>query len=220
MRDKNKGEDDKKTAERKALERRVDAMMDPKRPDEPLDEPSGEKPPKVIAVSASAPEPSGSSAAAKTAPQLSGQLRKKIGITDADTKPLSIDKLDELAEKISGPDKPAAAAEEPTASENPKESESGEPVPGEDMNDQSADLDDARTDEAVDDIVSHEGDVMLAVADATAAERTREFQEKNPEKKGHHVISTLLWTLVFFVAIVAVLFLVLLITGGNVTGLN
>ncbi len=207
-----KKDKDEKSDKRKTLEEQVDAMLDPKRADE-----SGKKPtkPKVNAVSTAA-EP------ASTAPELSNDLRKKIGIGDADTKPLSIDKLDEITSKISAPGGDEAQEESKTKvkPEEPAEtSGDAEPAPQQDLDEGAADLDDARTDEAVDDIVSHEGDVMLAVEDATRKKLNPELAApKAKHKKGeHHILATIMWTLVAFVTIVAVLFLILLITGGDVT---
>jgi heme/copper-type cytochrome/quinol oxidase subunit 2 len=57
------------------------------------------------------------------------------------------------------------------------------------------------------------------VEDATRAERNPELKApKTKHKKGgHHILATIMWTLVVFVTIVAVLFLVLLVTGGDLT---
>lgn len=230
-----KKDGDEKRDKRKVLEEEVDAMMDPKRPDGPAhdgkapDEPAPQPArPKVSAVSAPA-------APAKTAPELSDDLRKKIGISDAGTKPLSIEKLDEITVRIAGSgkdDKPGKAdnedkpgnkdddGEETAEDDKPAGRKSEDrPAPQKDLDEGSTDLDDARTEEAVDDIVSHEGDVMLAVEDATRKERNPDLKAAKTDQKegGHRVLSTILWTLVVFVAIIAVLFLVLLVTGQDVT---
>jgi hypothetical protein len=194
---------------RSDLEKQVDDMLDPKRPadresraepepDIPVEVPGDHKP-KVRSVS--------SPAQARTAPRLSDDLRKKIGIKEADTKPLSIDKLDEITVK-------AADSSKEESDEDDKDD-----VPPKDFDEGSTDLDDARTDEAVEDIVSHEGDVMLAVEDATRKKNNPGLDHPTEKKKGgHRLLATIMWTLVTFLAIIAVLFLVLLVTGGDVTG--
>lgn len=196
MRDKKKGEDPK-NADREALEREVDEMMDPARTGAP-------------AVKSTGP-------AAKTAPQLSSELRQKTGAGAAEAKPIKIKKLDEITEKI------AVSEEKKEKDEGPEQAEeqdlASEPAQA-DFEKGSTELDDARIDEAVDDIVAHEGDVMLAVEDATAAERNRQLAKDDDEDKGHPVLSTLFWTVVFFLAIVAVLIVALYVTGGNVSGIK
>lgn len=222
-----KKDKDERSGKQKALEEQIDAMLDPKRPagsaapDSPAAEVSDKELPKVNAVSTAA-EPAG------TAPALSDDLRKKIGVSKADTKPLSIDKLDEITGKISDSDKSDDKAkpkekEKPEADDGPnspaKPAADDKPAPQKDLDEDTAGLDDARTDEAVDDIVSHEGDVMLAVEDATRKEHNPQLAapKDKHKKNGHHILATVMWTLVVFISIIAVLLLVLLITGGEVT---
>lgn len=218
MRDKKKS-GPKKTAEQEALEKHVDAMMDPKRPDETEPAPESESPPeepKITAVAAPASEP------AKTAPQLSPTLRKKITVSDAAAKPLSIDKLDELTEQIA---KTGAGKSKKTKKPEPPAEDDDKPVDDgpaaedaqQDITEQSTDLDDAQTDKAVDDIVAYEGDVMLAVADSTAAEHNRKFGTVVEERKGHPVLSMLFWTLIALVAILIVALVALLFMGDSLT---
>lgn len=214
-----KKDKDDRSDERTALEEQVDAMLDPKRPDgtagseEPapdtLSSESSDGPATVGAVSTAAET-------AGTAPALSDDLRKKIGVSDADTRPLSIDRLDEITEKVSDAGKKDEAKDR--KAKKPDKSDDG-PELSRDLDDGTADLDDARTEEAVEDIVSHEGDVILAVEDATRAQHNPQLTASGPKRKkdGHHVLATIMWTLVAFVAMVAVLFLVLLVTGGDVT---
>lgn len=221
MRNKKKSKTEK-TPEQEALEKRVDAMMDPKQPDKPAAEampkPDIAKSRPVIAA-VTAPVPDGPT----TAPQLP-KPGKKITITDAASKPLSIDKLDELAESIVGSkssakskkaDKPAEpkAQDDPGEPEPPEPSEPDETGPAEDITEQSTELENPQTDKAVDDIVAYEGDVMLAVADSTAAEHNREFAESEPRE--HHVFSTLFWTLVALVVILIIALTVLLVMGDS-----
>jgi hypothetical protein len=230
MRNKKKTEPEK-TPEQEELEKRVDAMMDPRQPDNPTAEitpkPAAAKPEPVIQAVAS-PIADGPT----TAPQLP-KPDKKITINDASNEPLSIDKLDELAASIVGSkskkpgkkakakaaspkaqDKPPAAGE----TEEPDQPETGAPeleeaVSEDDIAEQSTELEDPQTDKAVDDIVAYEGDVMLAVADSTAAEHNREFEDSEPRE--HHVFSTLFWTLVALVAILIAALTALLIMGDS-----
>jgi hypothetical protein len=197
MRNKKKDEPEK-TPEQEALEQRVDAMMDPNKPDEApvatAEPPVAEKP---------AVKVPGAGKGTKTAPRLSTKLRKQIGAADVPAKPLSIDKLDALTESIAEPETPS----EPEAPETP------------DITEQSMELNDSRTDEAVDDIVSYEGDVMLAIADSTAAERNKQVAPI-PDKKGtHHTFATIIWTLVFLIVVIAIVLGWLLVTGGNMPNL-
>jgi hypothetical protein len=217
MRDKKKSEP-KKTPEQEALERHVDAMMDPEQPDEAptalAPKPAATGTPKITAVAAPAAEPT------KTAPQLSPNLRKQITVTDASTKPLSIDKLDELAEQITKSETPKKKSKKSTTKtetpEEPEEAPAPETEP-EDITEQSTDLDDTRTDEAVQNIVAYEGDVMLAVADSTAEERNRQAGAVADEHRGHPIFSTIFWTLIALVAILIIALGALLFMGDSVT---
>lgn len=71
-------------------------------------------------------------------------------------------------------------------------------------------LDDAVSDAAVDDIVARESDTVLAAEDA--ALKSQNVHEPKPKKIHHHPI---FWTLVTFVAIVAITLALLLVSGGN-----
>ncbi len=211
MRDKSKGEP-KKTSEQEALERSVDAMMDPKLPDVPEAEVPAE------------PERAPKTKSAKTAPQLPDKLRKQIAVSDASAQPISIEKLDDLAESITA-SKPARKRkkkeepEQPDKQDEPEEKdEPDESEPAETVEPESTDLDDAQTDEAVDDIVSHEGDVMLAIEDATAAERNRQAEDAAGDSGGG--FSTFVWSVVVIIAVIAIVLFVLLVTGGNIPGLK
>ena len=194
----------KKTPEQKELERRVDAMMNPGLPDysDGTDAPPAAEPEKP-AIERLSIKPS---KAAKTAPELP-TAAKKITVSDANAdaentaaKPLSIDKLDQLTKEIVGNDK---QNDDKTAAKT----DEGEEEPGPSM-----DLDDVRTDEAVDDIVAHEGDIMLAVADATAAKRSRKAGESAGKSHG---LSNFIWFLVALAAVLAIAISVLMATGGN-----
>src|SRR5664279_4351135 len=102
MRNKKKDEP-KKTPEQQALEQQVDAIMDPKHPDD-------KQPVAEVVKSVETGKN------VKTAPELSAKLRKQIAVSDVPTTPISIDKLDELTEsiaepKVADPPGPAAPAE-------------------------------------------------------------------------------------------------------------
>lgn len=223
------------TPEQEELVRQVDAMMDPKLPDQHEDVP---KPPDAPQKSEQPeppekPEPvkvktSRSAPAVKTAPELpsAGKKIEVSAVPAAAAKPLSIDKLDQLTKSIASEDDTAEKApnEHDDDDHGPgvaggqgdddpakKDPETSGAVTGPDLDAQSTDLDDARTDSAVDDIVAHEGDVMLAVADATAAERNRESAV--PERS--HGLSNLVWFLVALLAALAIAISVLVITGGS-----
>lgn len=198
MRDKKKAKSEK-SPDQEALEKHVDAMMDPKQPDEPA----------ISAVTAPVSE------GPTTAPQLSAKLRKQIAVTEAPSKPLSIDKLDELAKSITEPDKPKKSKKSKKNNGPPKEPQvpdvPEEPAP--DIAENSMKLDDVQTDEAVDDIVAYEGDVMLAVADSTAEAHNRQFAEAEPEH--HHLFSDVMWALVALVAVLIVILSALLVMGDS-----
>lgn len=146
----------------------------------------------------------------KTAPQLTPELRKKIGVTDAD-------------EPEAAPAKPKSAAKKsaPAAKkDSAKTAVPDEPASDEDLMKRSADLEDDRTDEAVKDIVSYEGDVMLAVADSTAEARNQGVEDSDEEDKGRGFFSIVMWTLIIFIVIVAVVAVAVFATGTNVSGLK
>jgi hypothetical protein len=223
MRDKKKVVSEK-TPEQAELEKHVDAMMDPKRPDEVQEKPaasSAAKPPEPAITAVTIPADD----APTTAPQLSSRLRKQITINDASAKPLSIDKLDELTRSITESDKPkkskksadkTKAPAKPEVTEEPETSEpaeTDETAPEADITENSMELNDAQTDKAVDDIVAYEGDVMLAVADSTAEAHNRQFAEAEPEKR--HLFSTVMWTLVALVTILIIALSVLLVMGDS-----
>lgn len=144
----------------------------------------------------------GNGEAVKTAPQLSPKLRKQIGVVVEDSSGKKTE-----AKKSQGPR---------SAKDDTEKSRSDD-----ELMRRSVDLDDARTDEAVNDIVSYEGDVMLAVSDATADERTRKAEEATGKsKKSGGWLSAIFWTFVIFIVIVAVALAVLFASGGKVTGLK
>lgn len=214
MRDKKKTRPEK-TSEQEALEKRVDAMMDPKKPDETI--PETKPPAKAGTV------PPADVQSVTTAPQLSSKLRKKITVSGVPTEPLSIDKLDELTESIAASESedkpktkpaPKKVAPKPEADEQEPE-KTDEPLAGNDPTDKSTDLDDAQTDKAVEDIVAYESDVMLAVADSTAEAHSRELAV--PEHKPHRMFSTFMWTIVALVVVLAIGLCILLVMGDSLS---
>lgn len=224
-----KKDKDQKTSEQEALEKQIDAMMDPKRPDGAPEPAAAAKADPIEPPDLSSPSADGGS---RTAPELPDKLRKQLGVDAKPTKPITIKKLDEITERIAETppvaDKPKKKEPEKTSKdEKPAKTEAQDGMPDsddaeksgrsdEDISKQSTDLDDVRTDAAVDDIVSYEGDVMLAIADSTAAERNRQAEAAagTERKKGN--FSAFLWFLVFVIAVIALLLLGLLVTGGNV----
>ncbi|HXE10069.1 MAG TPA: hypothetical protein VN554_01450 [Verrucomicrobiae bacterium] len=198
-----------KSPEERALEERVEDMMDPKRPDTA---------PAVPAAASDATTVS-ANVDVKTAPQLSAKLRKQIAIKDDAAPALKqTGKRRTAASKSGSKSEAAAPASPPEKPESPVPAE--EAAPETDPTDLSTNLDDSRTDEAVEDITRYESDVVLAVADATADSRSRQAEADNPTHPVHHVFSAFVWTLVFLMAVAAIAFFVLLVTGGNVSGLK
>lgn len=239
MRDKKKAGSGK-TPEQQALERHVDAMMDPKLPDDDaaaatLREMARKTSalaataakPKAVAVE-DAPEqplqttPAGGVRAA-TAPELPAKLRKQITVSHGDdqadgTQQPAVRTAKTAPETPAKPDAEEPEAEE-TASDEIDTETTDDAADTVDATAGSTDLDDARTDEAVDDIVAYEGDVVLAVADSTAAEKNRHATSKTSGKK-HPVLSGFFWTLIFLTVVIIILLVGLFVTGGNVSGLH
>ncbi len=184
MHDKKKATTEK-TPEQEALEKHVDAMMDPKQPDEdtPAAAPADDAP--------------------KTAPTLS--------------KPLSIDKLDEVVESIAESETPKKSKKSKVKDETPKEPEVPEEPEAADIAENDTGLDDTETNKAVDDIVAYESDVMLAVADSTAEAHNKEFEQQAKPKK-HPVFSTIVWTFIALAAILIIVLAVLLVMGDSLAG--
>ncbi len=175
-----KPEESEKPAEEKALEERVDAMMDTHRssddPTTAVPAPVGKKS-SLLTEAPAKEQPS--------APLLTGRLLKQIPVDDEtfETDPskpyqiltsnLSIDKLDELTESMTDDETPSESVV-PTPPEPATE-------PGkEDNAEMRTDLDDPVTDKAVDDIVAKEGDMVLAAEDAKAAHQAK---PKSPGRK-------------------------------------
>lgn len=213
MRNKKKGPPDK-VSEKEALVRRVDAMMDPKLPDPPpkrLLDPEPEDQPAAIAPPES---PTAPAEHVRTAPQLPPKLRRKVTISDITAGPPPATKPAATTEKI---------LKIPDTMSGPIPDQTPEPTAETSMTDateSSVDLDDQRTDEAVKDIVSHEGDVMLAIADAATDERGRRAEKEFDKSQSRLTVATFLWFLVALLAILAILLVILMITGGDLSSLK
>jgi hypothetical protein len=136
-------------SEQELINRRVDAMLDPRQPDEPVSASSkkDEVPPLDIFKDASPRV----AQAAKTAPEVSGKL---------------LDKVDDKIENQSTPrpQKPVKESPEP-----PEPA----PDPPKDPIDQQDPLDDDVTDKAVEDIATKEGNTLLALQDALGRKASR-----------------------------------------------
>ncbi|HVX57704.1 MAG TPA: hypothetical protein VHA37_08295 [Candidatus Saccharimonadales bacterium] len=153
----------------------------------------------------------------KTAPPLPTKLRKQITVTGGDDEP--------QPKKSEEPKKTEESAPEPEPDDKPETYEVEEAAPAaaapDEFMGQSIDLDDELTDEAVTDIVAHEGDVVLAVADATAAERNQELLGTDTqESTGHSAFAKIFWSLIFILAVISIIVFYLLVTGANVPGLQ
>lgn len=154
--------------DQEALNRRVDAIMDPALPDP---EPAPAKGSKVPPIDIFKDAPPAVAQAAKTAPEVSGDLLK-----DVDSKA-----IEEQAA-------PAVSTKKPKITSAPKSEKStktikvaptAEPVPEEasapskPKKNKTTDLDDKETDRAVDDIAAKEADTLLALQDAIGRKATR-----------------------------------------------
>jgi hypothetical protein len=213
MRNKKKDRPDK-VSEEDALVRRVDAMMDPKLPDPPKRLPDPEP--------ASGPDQSQESAPVKTAlseepvrtaPQLPSKLRRKVTISDIKAGPPAAKPRATTEKILKIPD----TIPVPVPDQAPEPDDAATPA---EVTESSVDLDDQRTDEAVKDIVSHEGDVMLAIADATTDERGRRAEKEFDKSQSRLTLATFLWFLVAVLAILAILLVILMVTGGDLSSLK
>jgi len=161
-------------SEEKILEERVDAMMDPKRPEEVSPVPVDESEPQAADE---ALPPLDIFAGASSAPDVPKELVVKGAKTQNNSE--------------------QAPEPEETAGETAD-------VPSESQ------LDDSVSDAAVDDIVAHESDTVLAAEDI-AIEQQKAAAPK-PKKIHHHPV---FWTLVALIAVVAVATAFLFVSGGN-----
>jgi hypothetical protein len=177
MRDKKKSKSEK-TSEQDALVQRVDSMMSTELPaatppkpvvmaDEPDDDGAGDKKSEVIAPKTQ-----------KTAPEL---LTEPLKDTEAEESP------DET------PEEPVDDAEPEPAETEAAPAETDEPpqAPAKDP------LEDSATDQAVDDIVSHEGDTVLAVDDALTARKQATAEPGQPS--GPHSSHKTFWIIILIV---------------------
>lgn len=157
------------------LEQRVDAMMDPKRPEFqtlPSEPDKGKAEDKVL-------PPLNIFDGATSAPPVPSDMAGEIPIEQSELSNADYNNKD------------SSASETQDVLTEPQ-------------------LDDAVSDAAVDDIVAHESDTVLAAEDA--ALKSQNVHEPKPRKIHRHPV---FWTLVAFVAIVAVTLALLLVSGGN-----
>lgn len=127
----------------------------------------------------------------KEQPKAEGDLPPLDIFSDSKTAPAV---PDHLLEQIGGAE--PAETEEPQAAE--------ESIP-------AVELDDPTSDAAVDEIVEAEGDTVLDTEDAEAEVNTAETEPKR--KPVHH--HPIFWTIVFILAVLAVVVTYLLASGGN-----
>lgn len=188
-----KSNEPEKSAEEKALEERVEVMMNPNLPDSPATAKSSEPRAEPVAV----PQVSAASRIeVKSAPPLAARLRKQISAekqeptptvaklnapaaaavpAELPKTPLSIDKLDQIAGPVELPENNSAADEEQAVDDTPV------PVAAKPATEEDG-LSDADTDKAVDDIVAEEGDIVLAVEDAAAVRRNKQPKKSSSWK--------------------------------------
>lgn len=162
-----------------ALNRRVDAMLDPKLPD-PVIPKKNDVPPLDIFKDA----PIEVTKATKTAPEVAGAMLQKVDVdADEDAKPPVA--------------RPKSPKQEKTPLKPKKESSSTSPAASPPRQDESTAFDDQETDRAVDDIAANESDTMLALQDALVRKKSRETASE-PSHKGRAAA----WTMLLVLAIV------------------
>jgi hypothetical protein len=186
--------------EEEALIERVDAMLDPKRPDAPVQVASSkdDQPPPLDIFKDVPDAPTGTvavetksaqknSTEPPSAPPLPGKPKKQ---TMASTEP-------------------AVTKTEITEPEQPRESPALEDVPAENIPETSI-IDGADNDTAVDDIVANEADTVLAVEDAKLQrEATKVASEPHP----HHFLRGIMTTLLIVLAVGMFLVIYLTVTS-------
>jgi hypothetical protein len=156
----------KLTLEEKALQERVDAMMDPNRTE-----------------------------VAKVAADVNRSLAKELDIKPVETETKPQPEPETKIEVVRQPREQATTAPELPGKlkvkEKPPPKVNAEPEKVDQSTDHApsksaeptVDIDDVRTDEAVDDIVAHESDTMLAIEDAKV-DRHKQAVEKQGKKHG------------------------------------
>jgi len=160
-----KKSEDKKPSEQDELIQRVDALMDPKatkKPDAPdsiLSEAKPTPPPLDIFKDKAPSE----SVTTKTAPEVPGAIPVKVTKAAVKTAP--------------EPKPDVAASEAKPIVEPVPDTESTEPM---EISESNPEIDNADTDKAVADIVANEGDIVLAVADASADKAEKVSKDDRP----------------------------------------
>lgn len=186
---KKKSDEPALSAEQQELERKVDAMMSVERTtDSRTDRPLPTKSTLRIITDT---EP------LKTAPDLPAKLRKAAA-KPAEPVTAAAPQFPPAAESAATAD-PVADPDSGEAAAAPAEAETPTPAP---IPDQTI-LDDSQTDEAVEDIVAHEGDTQLAVEDAVARQRTEAAEAgRRPGPVIRFFTSLWLWLFVLMAAAV------------------
>lgn len=183
---KKKANKPEESAENQELVRRVDAMMSTELPDEPPARPVSI----VVAPDDQKPVPV-KTKNQKTAPKLSPKLLKSVEgdeVTKDEVTKLKTPAKPPIVITLADEDK---AAEEPAAKPEAEEA-AAEPPKAQDKDP----LEDSATDKAVDDIVAHEGDTVLAVTDALTARQQAVAQPGRPSGRSDH---KWLWLLILII---------------------
>lgn len=168
-----KSDQPEQSADEKELEHRVDAMMSTELPETalPTSAPETKKTDGKKSTGTAAKD-------RKTAPKPPPKLPKSIKVDEA-PKPEEPDPMPGDSPVSLVPEAPSQATmdEVPAALETRAE-------PAQDQTREADPLEDSGTDEAVDDIVAHEGDTVLAVNDALAA-RQEKIAEASQSRQRH-----------------------------------
>jgi hypothetical protein len=200
--------------EDKVLEKRVDAMMDPKQPDKAIqpqfdESTAGKLPP--IDIFKDLPGKAGAGEM-KTAPDVPTKLLKPLQ-TGVITQPVTSKIAKPLRTVPAAVDKPSSTAE----SANEASPELPAATTG-DNNTAATKLDDTKTDEAIDDIVAHESDQVLAAEDAVTASAGAATGKKGANKSRIRRFFTSKWTWLGLAIIIIALF-ALPVTRYKILGL-
>ena len=183
-----KNDKEEKLSAEEALNKRVDAMMNPELPDpDPVKPNSGTPPPLDIFKDA----PASVAKTTKTAPEVSGNLLQKVDTRDEGNSQTAAPPPSVTPKKEASPHKPKPKQPAPQHTSAPPEQ------------DRTTPLDDQETDRAIDDIASHEGDTILALQDAIVRKKGRQSNNRPT-----HVGRTVGWLVLLLLAVVAFLLII------------
>lgn len=191
-----KSDETDKTPEEVQLERKVDAMMDPRSDVSKIAEDFNKsfapevEPPKATPSPPPAPSPPPSPAVAKTAtaPELPSDKGETVKVSVNPPKPVE-----------PGPDPDPEPIQEPVKDETvPVNTESAAPAANE--------YDDAATEQAVDEIVAKEGDTVLAVEDAQRASLAGDAAAKKPKHRSKNIFKRKKTWLIILLVVLAAIF--------------